>query len=117
MQAVCSKGITGIIALNEENFVVGGGDGTLSLWTVQGARSFETARVNLNGGVSAMAAAKDLSSIIVGTSLGFQYRVRPFDLANIIISESHTRAMTYVNFPVGVSDKFATSSEDGTIRI
>ena len=116
-QQVCSKGITGIVALSEESFIFGGGDGTLSTWTVQGARSFETARATLAGGVSTIAATQDLSSLIVGTSLGFQYRVRPSDLASLIISESHTRPMTYVNFPIGVSDKFATSSEDGTIRI
>jgi cilia- and flagella-associated protein 52 len=117
MQPVCSKGVAGIIALNEENFVIGGGDGTLSIWTVQGAKSYEINRINLSGGISALAPSKDLSSIIVGTSLGFHYRVRSSDLANVVISESHTRPMTYVNFPVGVSDKFATSSEDGTIRI
>ena len=117
MQSVCGKGITGIVALSEENFLFGGGDGTLSLWTVQGARSFETNRTTVAGGVSTLAPSQDLSSIIVGTTLGFQYRVRPNDLANVLISESHTKPMTYINFPIGVSDKFATSSEDGTIRI
>lgn len=116
-KTACSKGILSILAVDDEHAIVGGGDGTLSQWEVQGNRCFEINRVNLVGGLSGLSAAPDFSEILGGTNLGFHYRIRTNDLSNSILSENHTQPMTYVNFPIGVSDKFATSSEDGTIRI
>ena len=34
-QPACSSGITSMVALSEENVAIGGGDGSLSIFTVQ----------------------------------------------------------------------------------
>ena len=62
-------------------------------------------------------ASDDKSELLLGTSLGFLLNVQTSDLSGFILSENHTKPVTYVSFPRGISDKFATSSEDGSIRI
>lgn len=38
-------------------------------------------------------------------------------LALKLVSENHSKAITYLVYPKGVSDRFASCSEDGTIRL
>lgn len=38
-------------------------------------------------------------------------------LASVIVSENHSRAVTCVCYAPGISDRFATASADGTVRI
>ena len=35
----------------------------------------------------------------------------------MLLSQNHTQPMTCIAFPYGVSDKFATGSYDGTVKI
>ncbi len=45
------------------------------------------------------------------------YRVRVSDFSKMLLCENHTEAVVDVAYMNGVSDKFATCSEDGTIRL
>jgi len=114
---VCSRGVRSLVALTEESLLVGGGDGSLSIWHVQSSRCFEMNKINLVGSISGLSPSSYFHEVLVGTMLGFQYRVTLPDLSQVLLSENHTKPMTFVKFPEKVSDKFATASEDGTIRL
>jgi WD40 repeat protein len=116
-QPACSLGVTSIRAISDDNVVIGGGDGTLCVFQIQGGRSYEQNRIRIQGAVHGLSKSNDGAELLVGTTLGFQFRVRSSDLNYVLISENHTKPVTYVNFPRGISDKFATGSSDGTIRI
>ena len=45
------------------------------------------------------------------------YRIRVSDFSNMLLAENHTEAVLDVNYMNGVSDKFITSSADGTLRL
>lgn len=55
--------------------------------------------------------------IVAGTNQGRIYRVRMDTLASIVISENHRGSVTCVSYARGVSDRFATASVDGTVRV
>lgn len=48
---------------------------------------------------------------------GFIYRVRSQDLAKMLHCENHTGPVLQVAYPPNISDKFASASMDGTIRL
>lgn len=50
------------------------------------------------------------TELLVGTSFGFILNVQLGDLSGFILSENHTKTVTYVSFPRGISDKFGTCS-------
>lgn len=55
--------------------------------------------------------------IVAGTNQGRIYRVRMETLASIVVSENHRGSVTCVSYARGVSDRFATASVDGTVRV
>lgn len=55
--------------------------------------------------------------MLAATSQGFMYRIRVSDFSNMLLAENHTEAVLDVSYMQGVSDKFITSSADGTIRL
>lgn len=55
--------------------------------------------------------------MLAATSQGFLYRIRVSDFSNMLLAENHTEAVLDVSYMPGVSDKFITSSMDGTIRL
>lgn len=55
--------------------------------------------------------------IVAGTNQGRIYRVRVENLASIVVSENHRGSVTCVSYARGVSDRFATASVDGTVRV
>ena len=55
--------------------------------------------------------------IVAGTNQGRIYRVRLDNLASIVVSENHRGSVTCVSYARGVSDRFATASVDGTVRV
>lgn len=48
---------------------------------------------------------------------GFIYRVRATDLAKVLHCENHVDSISFLVYPKGSSEKFASASEDGTIRL
>jgi len=55
--------------------------------------------------------------MLAATSQGFLYRLRVSDFSQMLLAENHTEPVVHVNYMAGVSDKFLTSSMDGTIRL
>eukprot|EP00349_Pseudokeronopsis_sp_Brazil_P007523 CAMPEP_0202966528 /NCGR_PEP_ID=MMETSP1396-20130829/10976_1 /ASSEMBLY_ACC=CAM_ASM_000872 /TAXON_ID= /ORGANISM="Pseudokeronopsis sp., Strain Brazil" /LENGTH=71 /DNA_ID=CAMNT_0049690491 /DNA_START=154 /DNA_END=366 /DNA_ORIENTATION=- len=43
--------------------------------------------------------------------------MRVSDFSKLLLCENHTEPVLHTNYMDGVSDKFATCSEDGTIRL
>ena len=54
---------------------------------------------------------------MAGTDQGRIYRLRLENLASIVVSENHGGPVTCISYAKGVSDRFATASGDGTVRI
>ena len=55
--------------------------------------------------------------MLAATDKGFIYRMRVSDFSKMLLCENHTEAVVDACFMAGVSDKFATCSEDGSIRL
>ena len=55
--------------------------------------------------------------MLAATSHGFLYRLRVSDFSQMLLAENHTEPVVHVDYMQGVSDKFITSSVDGTIRL
>jgi WD40 repeat protein len=55
--------------------------------------------------------------MLAATSQGFLYRLRVSDFSQMLLAENHTEPVVHVNYMPKVSDKFITSSVDGTIRL
>ncbi|CAM9810711.1 unnamed protein product, partial [Choristocarpus tenellus] len=106
----------GVLSLlcHPQGTVTGGGDGTVTLFDL---RSRDFAQTTLQGGVVAMSFSPDRSEIVAGTNQGRMYRILMETLSSLVVSESHCGSVTCVSYALGVSDRFATASEDGTLRI
>ncbi|CAM9354076.1 unnamed protein product, partial [Ectocarpus sp. 4 AP-2014] len=97
--------------------VIGGGDGTITLFD---SACKDYAQTELRGGVVSMSFSPDRTEargIVAGTNQGRIYRVRMETLASIVVSENHRGSVTCVSYARGVSDRFATASVDGTVRV
>jgi len=57
------------------------------------------------------------TSTHAGTADGYTYRVSLDDFQAQLHSENHSQRVNGIAFPIGVSDRFATCSADGTIRV
>jgi len=61
--------------------------------------------------------SNDGIQLLVSTDRGFIYRVRVSDFSSMLLGENHIASVLDCSYMDGVSDKFSTSSEDGTIRL
>ena len=55
--------------------------------------------------------------MLAATNQGFMHRIRVSDFSQMLLAENHTEPVLDVNYMSGVSDKFITSSMDGTLRL
>jgi len=74
-------------------------------------------KTSLFGSVNSLSASLDGLQILTSTDKGFIYRMRVSDFSKMLLCENHTEAVVDTYFMPGVSDKFSTCSEDGTIRL
>jgi cilia- and flagella-associated protein 52 len=115
--SVCSGGLHSLLVnSNGERVIVGGGDGTVTEHVEHDGEWMSTKRAQFTGAVTSLSASAEGTEIIVGVSQGVVHRMRVTDFESILLSESHAGAVNSVCFPRGVSDRFATSSTDGTLR-
>ena len=61
--------------------------------------------------------SKDGIQLLASTDKGFIYRIRVSDFQKMLLCENHTEPVIHTYFMPGISDKFSTCSEDGTIRL
>jgi WD40 repeat protein len=69
------------------------------------------------GSVNSLSASLDGLQLLAATDKGFIYRMRVTDFSKMLLCENHTEAVVDTYFMPGVSDRFSTCSEDGTIRL
>lgn len=117
VQNVCAMGVTQIVCVSEDKVAVGGGDGTLALFHVEGKFCQELLKTQLAGSISGLTVSPDGVQLLASTDRGFIYRVRISDFSSMLLGENHISAVLDNSYMEGSSDKFATSSEDGTIRL
>jgi WD40 repeat protein len=121
--SACAGGVGAVCCVGPPNggieaLLVGGGDGTVSVYKMNSQRQFEdTCTVQLEGAVSGLSASQDRVEALAGTRAGFVYRLRVNGLAALLVSENHSAKVTAVSYPFGVSERFATASDDRTLRI
>jgi WD40 repeat protein len=116
-QIICAGGITAISPLDNNQVIVGGGDGSLVLLYIEGPHCEELTRVKLYGSIYSISTSADGIQMLVSTDKGFIYRVRTIDLSYIILNENHTAS---INSLFSLNDReyrFGTCSIDGTIRL
>ena len=74
-------------------------------------------KTSLAGSISGLTVSNDGVQLLVSTDRGFIYRVRVSDFSSMLLGENHISSVLDCSYMDGVSDKFSTSSEDGTIRL
>ena len=109
--------MTAIVCVSDDKVAVGGGDGTLALYHVDGKFCQELMKTQLAGSISGMTCSPDGVQLLVATDRGFIYRVRISDFSSMLLGENHIASVVDASYMEQSSDKFATSSEDGTIRL
>ena len=110
-------GVTQIVCVSDDKVAVGGGDGTLALYHVEGKFCQELLKTTLAGSISGLTVSPDGVQMLASTDRGFIYRIRISDFSSMLLGENHIAAVLDNSYMEGSSDKFATSSEDGTIRL
>ncbi|CAM9768810.1 unnamed protein product [Chrysoparadoxa australica] len=94
--------------------LVGGGDGTITMFD---ERMRDVAQGSVSGAVVALSFSPDRLEVVAGTELGFIYRVRLETMNHLLVSGNHCASVNCVAYAAGVSDRFATASADGSVRI
>lgn len=124
----CSNGVLSIFVAPTEEIYVGGGDGSVTVFSVVIGKKREYVEKNkgkLHGGVSSMAfsnpsffGTNDQDAIfLAGTSTGNIFLVSTRDLKASLVGESHSAEIVSVAFPLKSSDRFTTVSADGAVRV
>ena len=114
---VSALGVTSIQAVSLDKLCVGGGNGTLALYKTEGAVMTPLQKTTVVGAVNSLSATYKGEEILASTDKGFVYRISPVDLSKFLQSENHTESVLFVAYPNKISDKFASCSEDQTIRL
>ena len=103
---------------NSTTVLVGGGDGSITKLTAKEHKDLHDVmhgKTQLQGKLTSINVAPDGSEVVVGSNLGYMWRMRLSDMKNVKISEAHHGAITAVTFPKESSDRFATCSTDGCV--
>eukprot|EP00762_Andalucia_godoyi_P002084 ANDGO_02593.mRNA.1 Cilia- and flagella-associated protein 52 len=122
---VCSGGVFSIAGISDmEGFttriVCGGGDGSITVFQGDKAQWVSSKRVTVQGPVTSIA-VQSPQLIYAGTRSGNVYKIAvpPQGAASVTatLSESHEGVVADASFMKGVSDRVATCSADGTMRL
>lgn len=105
------------MAVTNDKICVGGGDGQVVLFHVDQNFCQALLKTQIFGSINGLSSSLDGIQLLAATDKGFMYRVRVSDFSKMLLCENHTEAVVDVSYMNGVSDKFATCSEDGTIRL
>ena len=117
--AVCSSGVMSIEpfldpATGAQMILTGGGDGTVMCF--DGALGLVSS-TQLRGRVMSLSFNRGCNEFVAGTSEGYVHRVRTSDMEALVVAENHAAAVTSVAYAPESSDRFATVSEDCTVRV
>lgn len=114
VNAICSDGnfLDGTVRV-----IVGGGDGTIVVFTRDSQGFIETAKAKVEGSVTSLCLSADRAEVVAGTAAGNAYRLTTASLNTLLLCETHAAAVTDVAYAPKVSERFCTASADGTLRI
>lgn len=94
----CRSGVLSLVVFDDV-VLVGGGDGTVSLFDQGLVRQ---CHVDVSGGVRAMSLSPDRQEVVVGTAMGFVYRVRveakARRLSALLVCENHAGPVRSVQY-------------------
>lgn len=96
---------------------VGAGDGRLRKISGSSREWALQHEVQLMGGVTSLSSSSDGAEMLAATTAGLLYRVLCSNMTYTVIGEAHTAAITDVAVPHNRSDRFATCSADGSVRV
>ena len=111
---VAALGVTSLCTVSPSLLLAGCGNGTLASYKLDGPSTTLVKKNEISGGIYSLSESKDQEESIVGTDQGLIYKMRNSDFAKVLQCENHTNAVLFVNYPGGVSDKFASCSQDGS---
>lgn len=94
--------------------IVGCGDNTIKFFNDSGSCYRD---IKLDGSIIGMSFSPDRRELLALTGNGTISRLNVSSGKSIIISESHTKGVVAVAYAIGNSDRFATASIDGSIRL
>ena len=114
---VCALGLRTIKSISPTSFICGGGDGQVFSVGINGNNSAVVNRTQFFGAIHGLSSSPDGLQSLVATEKGYLYRLRNQDFSQMLLCENHTKPVNSTWFMPGVSDKFITSSEDGTVRL
>lgn len=103
--------------VTNDKIAVSGGDGTIALFHVDGNFCQSLLKTQIFGSVNGLSVSKDGIQLLASTDKGFIYRLRVSDFQKMLLCENHTEPVVNCYFMPGISDKFSTCSEDGTVRL
>lgn len=113
-----ANGVSALVTLDDRNCAfVGGGDGKVkkisgsdSTWKIYG-------EVSLEGAITSMSASSDGSQLVISTTAGLVYRMLTDDMTHTVAIEAPLRGINDVAVCSSQPELFATSSNDGFLRL
>ena len=113
---VCSNGVRGIVCLDNETLMCGGGDGTIKKLRGKDTNWSVSQETKLPSPVLAMSLCKGGLEVIVSCASGSIYRCSVETLAFSVVDVSHTRSVSCINFGSNPS-VFCTGTQSGELRM
>jgi len=107
------KGLPSLVAYRD-GLITGGGDGSVKLF---GEDNESYASTTLDGSVVSLSLSQDMLEVIAGTATGSIFRINLQTMNYIAVAESHTGSVIAVAFSTKYPDRFATASDDATVRV
>jgi len=114
---LCALGVRTLTVVSTDSIVCGGGDGNLVAVRTDGNNSAVSNKTQFYGAIHGLTSSPDGVQSLVATEKGYLYRLRNGDFSQMLLCESNTAPVTSSWFMPGVSDRFITTSDDGTIRL
>ncbi|CAD8189831.1 unnamed protein product [Paramecium octaurelia] len=115
---VAALGVMSIRFVDFTRFIVGAGNGTLAMYQItEDNKINQLHKTDLGGAVNSITVRVDGLESLISTDRGLIFRFNTNSFQKGLHSENHTGSILDMSYPPGVSDRFASASEDGTIRL
>jgi len=115
--SVCAQGVQSMIISNsDDKLLIGGGDGTVTMFKGKGKDFVDSKKKNLTGAVTSLSFGPDCETFIAATTDGDVYRCITNTLSSQLHTQNHKGPVLALAYLPDVNEKFATISEDNTVR-
>jgi len=117
----CSAGVTSLCDLPFQNgaaILAGGGDGTITY--LCGPTPYDIRdenQVRLDGGITSMSLRSDAAEVLVVSSLGTTFRIKPRDLTFMCHNQVSAGGLYDIEYLQDRNDLFLTASGDGMVTL